>query len=275
MSTEYSRGFESVAWSAMCLALTALTLGCEPAGFTVPRNAERVGDLDLYLPDAERTALPDPSLWSDTLSIIDVRVEQVGAYDYDVHFDVEGTDAVRFVILDFGADGVYRVAPTPTPPDAPPTACGIAASQLGVTCSSACLSACGCLQCSDSVAELNAEQACALNCTLLSDNMGLAGEPYNGSEQVYADLLYRGSEEYGLVGVAAQLGCGVSACGETAGTRTRVTFSVRFVLPELSQATLNFVPQVVADDTPYVSPPAGAAMISHCIYGTYTQCPGR
>jgi hypothetical protein len=144
--------------------------------------------------------------------------------------------------------------------------CGAAASSQGITCSKACLSACSCLQCASDSTETNAEQACALNCTVYAQNGLLSGSPYNGSEATFAALLYNGTS--GVPGVATQLGCSTNACAKAPSpTETKRTRSWQLELetPTFPSATPMFAPQFVsADPAPVASSPAAPATVRIC-----------
>lgn len=235
--------------------------------FEIPSNAEEIGSTGLYLPRAEPATLPRPTSGASTPRIMGVTATRTGPYSFSVHVDVESTATIAYAYLDFGEDGVFKVPTTAvttgsSSTDPPLTACGVAAKNQGITCTSACLAACSCLSCSDDSVELNAEQACALNCSIYDDLGALEGEPYDGSEQKFASILYNGDSSIGLPGVASQLGCGTSACISASISSPRKSWAVEFQTPTVPEVTPLFATQVVTEGSAQVSAPAAAARVA-------------
>jgi hypothetical protein len=241
--------------------------------FAPSSDTVRIGGSDLYLSGGSSAAsMPTPSTSASAPKLISTSAVQTGDHSYAITFEVESASDIAYIYLDFGGSGVYRAKPLLKPTestsaDPPLTICGVAASSQGITCSKACLSACSCLQCSSDSTETNAEQACALNCSIYAQNGLLAGSPYNGSEANFASMLYNGTA--GVPGFAAQTGCSASAC-KTASTSTPATSQRRslqlsFQTPEIPSATPMFAPQfVTADPAPVNSPVAAPATVKVC-----------
>jgi hypothetical protein len=204
--------------------------------------------------------------------LVSTSAVQTGDHSYAITFEVQSVSDIAYIYLDFGPSGLYRARPTQkvsqtTSTDPPLTICGSVAASQGITCTSACLSACSCLQCASDSTETNAEQACALNCSIYAKNGLLAGSPYNGSEATFASLLYNGTA--GVPGFATQTGCSASTCmkapspSETT-TRTR-SWQLNFETPTFPSTTAMFAPQfVTADPAPIASAPAAPASVKIC-----------
>lgn len=238
----------------------------EEESFEIPSNAAAIGSTGLYLPRAQPATAPIPTPGANAPRIMGVSAIRTGEYSFSVHVEVESSATIAHAYLDFGANGVFKAPTTPvtsisSSTDRPLTACGVAASNQGITCTSACLAACSCLACSDDTMELNAEQACALNCSVYDQLGALEDEPYDGSEEKFASILYKGDAALGLPGVASQLGCGTSACVSASLSSPRKSWAVEFQTPTVPELTPMFATQVVTQDAAQVSAPAAAARV--------------
>lgn len=254
----------------------------DPDEFEPSWNSVPIGQTDLYLPGGEKATPPSAST-SDTAPMITrVTAVKTGPQSFSLFLDVENASSLAYVYLDFGDAGVYRVKPTLASPtastttDTPLTACGVAAQNQGIVCTSACLSACSCLKCPSASEETNAEQACALNCTLYDRQGLLAQSPYYGSEAKFASFVYNGNPELGLPGLISQTSCSASACVSAPSlepAKTSKAWEVHFETPTVPELTPLVAPQVVTDDTPIASPPMAPASVAMCGSRVFDECP--
>lgn len=233
--------FVNTALAVLVLSSWGVGEGCGCQTFSPPEDATKIGELDLYVVATKVPSLPSYSNDAAAPVIVDVTAYKSGPSSFELNFDVESYSSIKYVYLNFGSDGIYKAAVTEAlgaGVDEPPTACGVAASQQGITCTKACLAACGCLSaCPSEQIELNAEQACALNCTLY-DNQGLLDDaPYNGSEKNFAAYLYKGLPGTGLTGVAQQAMCSASSCAGAPdpNKKTKRTWTVSFSTPNVPE----------------------------------------
>jgi hypothetical protein len=213
--------------------------GCGCQTFSPPEGSTKIGERDLYIEGEKVSSLPAGSSDPRAPVIVDIKGYKTSPQSFSMNFDIESYYDIKFVYLDFGADGIYKAAVTEAVGagvDEPPTACGIAAEQQGITCTQACLKACGCLSaCPSEQIELNVEQSCALNCTLY-DNQGLLeGAPYNGSEKTFAAAIYKGM--YGLTGLASQAMCSASSCAAAPdpSKKNKRSWSLNFSTPSVPE----------------------------------------
>ena len=212
--------------------------GCGCQTFSVPEDATKIGELDLYVPGATKVpSLPVGSRDPAAPVIVDVVAGKTGPHAFELQLEVDSYSDIRFVFLNFGSDGIYKAPVTEALAggEEPPTACGVAAEQQGITCTQACLSACACASCSDSQVELNLEQACALNCTLYDRQGLLDKEPYNGSEKTFASVIYNG--QHGVPGTATQAGCSTTKCAAAPNPnqKRKRMWSLTFATPNVPE----------------------------------------
>lgn len=246
--------------------------GCGCQSFSIPPDATKIGTLDLYIVGTKVESLPAPSTSSAAPRLIALTAYENGPYSFSMNFEVESEADVEFVYLGFGANGIYKAKVHPERllaeggGDTPITACGIAATNQGITCTAACLSACSCLVCPDRMVELNGEQSCAFNCTVYKNQGALAAAPWYGSEKTFASRLYKGGD--GVPGFAAQLGCSASTCvsAPVPGAKRKKSVSIDFSTPiNLSTTTLSTSMLETAPTTSnpvYRSEPGAAATVS-------------
>lgn len=246
--------------------------GCGCQTFSPPEGATKIGELDLYIEGTKVTELPTPSSDPAAPRIVAIRGYKTSPTSFEMHFEVESYRTIEYVYLDFDTNGIYKAAVTEVleaGTDAPPTACGVAAQQQGITCTQACLAACGCLtDCPDEQIELNAEQACALNCTIADNSNALNGPPYNGSEKTFASVVYNGLPSSGLIGVATQAKCSASKCGPPPdpNQKKKKRWSMTFSTPTVPMAQPIFDSICQQDmSTPVAtSEPFGKASVEVC-----------
>jgi hypothetical protein len=272
--------------SWLLLALTGVaSVSCSGDGddedsFVVPTDAVAIGTTGLYLSHAQSATMPTPTQGANAPRVMGVSAHRTGDHSFAVQIDVESTVTIAYAFFDFGVDGVFKVPTTPVTAsanssDKPLTACGVAASSQGITCTSACLSACSCLSCSDDDIERNTEQACALTCSIADKTGSLDLEPYSGSEDKFASILYKGDATIGLPGLASQVGCGTGACVSVSLSTPRKSYAVEFQTPTVPQATPMFAPQVASSDVAQVSQPGAPAKLNVCSSIASDACPPR
>lgn len=242
--------------------------------FSVPADATQIGETDLYVVGGESSQLPTPSSSSTAPVITQITATQTGTYTFNMYFDVESSRDIAYVYVDFASDGVYRVPVKALEAGGaePPAACS-----QGITCTSACLSACGCLSCSDGTIEKNLEQGCAATCSANVSSGAINSAPYNGSEKTLAYVVYNGSPADGIPGTAAQApGCSTSKCpGAPTSGRTSQTWSIGFtapVIPETTSLTTAMVETTSSGGAAETSAPFERASVSTCRMGETMSC---
>jgi len=243
-------------------ALLASVAGCdEESEFECVGTC--VTGVELSLPNGRRHdgPMPQPTTtgsepvitWSDWVP--------VNRDTFALELHVASAMPVSVVYLEIN-DAVYEIEAeaVAAPSTQEVNACNLLVESQGITCSAACLEACGCATCSDVAVEKNLTNACALNCSV-QDHQGLIGpEPFT-SEAVFADLLYSGDASSGLPGMLAQLpGCSGQICFDRAASskrqdqRLQLKFHFRndSFVPNLNVGTLSAIADP-PNDTPYVS----------------------